>query len=414
MQMTDTVIRVENLGKCYALGKDYKPAATFLGRTGQSVAGTFDWLIQQIRGPVPEQILWALRDVSFEIKRGEAVGFIGRNGAGKSTLLKLLSRITEPTEGFAEIKGRVGSLLEVGTGMHPELTGRENIYMNATILGMTKIEVDSKFDEIVDFSGIEKFIDTPVKRYSSGMRVRLGFAIASQLEPEILIIDEVLAVGDAEFQKKCLGKMRDVTTHGRTVLFVSHNMDAVNRLCDRGIVLSDGQKSFEGTAQDAVSNYIAAGQELKVEYEIPAPKHETPAYVYRLELEDNEGNPANEIPVAEAWQARVFLEVKETLDSFVIALGLKSETDVTLSTTWTDPQTLEPGKYQAVFREDTVHLSPGRYRLVTGLSVARANVHFVENAGTIVIHEYSTGKSIPSLGCTFLNQMSTEIIKTGR
>ena len=239
--MSDTVIRVENFGKHYVLGKSLKPASTSLGRIKQSVGGTFDWLMQQVRGPNPEQILWALREVSFEMKEGEAVGIIGRNGAGKSTLLKLLSRITEPTEGFAEIKGRIGALLEVGTGMHTELTGRENIYMNATLLGMTRREVDRRFDEIVDFSGIERFIDTPVKRYSSGMRVRLGFAIAAHLEPEILIVDEVLAVGDSEFQKKSIGKMEEVGKKGRTVLFVSHNIPLIASLCHRGILLDGGR-----------------------------------------------------------------------------------------------------------------------------------------------------------------------------
>ncbi len=254
--MSDTVIRTENLGKRYILGKDYKPAPTFLGRAAQSVSGTFDWLTQQVMGPNPEQILWALKDVSFAVKQGETLGIIGRNGAGKSTLLKLLARITEPTEGFAEIRGRIGSLLEVGTGMHPELTGRENIYMNATILGMTKREVDGKFDEIVTFSGIEKFIDTPVKRYSSGMRVRLGFAIAAHLEPEILIVDEVLAVGDAEFQRKCLSKMQDVASHGRTVLFVSHNMDAIQNLCSRTILVNAGAIQAEGATETIVDQYI--------------------------------------------------------------------------------------------------------------------------------------------------------------
>ena len=202
-----------------------------------------------------EDVIWAVKDVSFEIEEGEVVGIIGRNGAGKSTLLKILSRITEPTGGRAVIRGRVSSLLEVGTGFHPDLTGRENVYMNGTILGMTKREIDRKFDEIVDFSGVERFLDTPIKRYSSGMQVRLAFAVAAHLEPEILIVDEVLAVGDAEFQKKCLGKMQDVARGGRTVLFVSHNMAAVGNLCSRGIVLSNGAVSFEGNAESAVENY---------------------------------------------------------------------------------------------------------------------------------------------------------------
>ncbi|MGB3754186.1 MAG: ABC transporter ATP-binding protein, partial [Parerythrobacter sp.] len=209
--------------------------------------------------PIPKDF-WALQDINFEIKRGEAVGIIGRNGAGKSTLLKILSRITEPTTGRYEIFGRVSSLLEVGTGFHPELTGRENVYLNGTILGMKRREVKAKFDEIVAFSGVEKFIDTPVKHYSSGMQVRLAFAVAAHLEPEILIIDEVLAVGDAEFQKKCLGKMEDVTGEGRTVLFVSHNMGAVRRLCGRGIVVDEGEIVFIGEASDAINNYLLSNK----------------------------------------------------------------------------------------------------------------------------------------------------------
>lgn len=207
-------------------------------------------------GPAEEaDVMWALRDVSFDVHEGEVVGIIGRNGAGKSTLLKVLSRITEPTHGRATIRGRVSSLLEVGTGFHPELTGRENIYMNGTILGMRKKEIDRKFDEIVEFSGVEKFLDTPTKRYSSGMQVRLAFAVAAHLEPEILIIDEVLAVGDAEFQKKCLGKMQDAASSGKTVLFVSHNMEAVSELCPRCVLLADGTLKHEGNTGTIIEQY---------------------------------------------------------------------------------------------------------------------------------------------------------------
>jgi len=258
MSFDDIAIRVENLGKRYVIGREAPPAATFGARVRQALASPFSWLTSQVRGPSDEEILWALRDVSFEVKRGEVLGVIGRNGAGKSTLLKVLSRITEPTTGHAEMHGRIGALLEVGTGMHPELTGRENIYLNGTIIGMRKAEIDSKFDEIVDFSGIGRFLDTPVKRYSSGMRVRLGFTIAAHLEPEILIVDEVLAVGDAEFQKKCLGKMKDVAGHGRTVLFVSHNMAAVTQLCDRAMFLKDGCKAMVGEVDDAIASYLSS------------------------------------------------------------------------------------------------------------------------------------------------------------
>jgi lipopolysaccharide transport system ATP-binding protein len=258
----DIAIRVENLGKRYIIGREAPPPETLGGRLRQLAGSPFSWLATQMRAPSEEEILWALKDVSFEVKRGEVLGVIGRNGAGKSTLLKILSRITEPTTGHAEIHGRVGSLLEVGTGMHPELTGRENIYLNGTILGMRKAEIDAKFDEIVDFSGIERFLDTPVKRYSSGMRVRLGFAIAAHLEPEILVIDEVLAVGDAEFQKKCLGKMKDVAGHGRTVLFVSHNMTAVKSLCGSCIRLDGGQIASAGETESIVTDHLEVGRSV--------------------------------------------------------------------------------------------------------------------------------------------------------
>ncbi len=230
--------------------------------------------VDGIRGqnPVDEthrkREVWALKDATFQIRRGEVVGVIGRNGAGKSTLLKILTRITKPTSGRAEIRGRVGSLLEVGTGFHPELSGRENIFFNGVILGMRRQEILQKFDEIVEFSGVEKFLDTPVKRYSSGMRVRLAFAVAAHLHPEILLIDEVLAVGDAEFQKRCLGKMQDVATSGRTVIFVSHNMGAIQSLCSRCITLKNGSIDFVGEPIEAVDRYLANSQEFESEIDL--------------------------------------------------------------------------------------------------------------------------------------------------
>ena len=216
--------------------------------------------VRRLRGPRREAAhVWALKDLDFEVRQGEAVGIIGRNGAGKSTLLKLLTRITRPTTGAFEIRGRVGSLLEVGAGFHPELTGRENVYLNGAILGMSRREIERKFESIVDFSGVEEFLDTPVKRYSSGMRVRLAFAVAAHLEPDVLIVDEVLAVGDNEFQKKCLGKMDEVTRGGRTVLFVSHNMPAVSRLCEKGLVLAHGEAAYWGGIESAVQHYLTSG-----------------------------------------------------------------------------------------------------------------------------------------------------------
>jgi lipopolysaccharide transport system ATP-binding protein len=256
--MSDTVIKVENLSKKYILGHQKQEGYTTLR---DSIANGSKNLIKIFKGksteaPTAEEF-WALNDVSFEIKQGDRVGIIGRNGAGKSTLLKILSRITEPTEGRIKIKGRVASLLEVGTGFHPELTGRENISLNGAILGMSKVEITRKFDEIVAFAEVERFLDTPVKRYSSGMYVRLAFSVAAHLEPEILIVDEVLAVGDAQFQKKCLGKMKDVGSSGRTILFVSHNMAAINSLCSTGILLDKGQVVCHGSVGQCTSEYEA-------------------------------------------------------------------------------------------------------------------------------------------------------------
>ncbi|WP_045220316.1 ABC transporter ATP-binding protein [Desulfonatronum thioautotrophicum] len=262
--MNDIAIKVQNLSKAYRIGTQAEKADTLVGSAMNLIKAplrNFRRLKSLNTFNTKEEsddILWALRDVSFEIKRGEVVGFIGRNGAGKSTLLKILSRITEPTTGEIEIRGRVSSLLEVGTGFHPELSGRENVYMNGTILGMKKAEIDGKFDEIVDFSGVERFLDTPVKRYSSGMKVRLAFAVAAHLEPEILIVDEVLAVGDAEFQKKCLGKMQDVASGGRTVLFVSHNMGAVQNLCVRAYALRNGLMVDEGVSREVIQRYLSS------------------------------------------------------------------------------------------------------------------------------------------------------------
>jgi lipopolysaccharide transport system ATP-binding protein len=260
--MSRIAIRVEGLSKRYQIGR-------WQGRTSPG------------RGNGDDRWIWALRDISFEVREGEVLGIVGRNGAGKTTLLKILSRITRPTTGFVELRGRVGSLLEVGTGFHPELTGRENIYMNGAILGMRKSEIDRKFDEIVAFAEVEKFIDTPVKRYSSGMAVRLAFAVAAHLEPEILLVDEVLAVGDARFQKKCLSKMEDVGQRGRTVLFVSHNMPTINRLCPRSLLI-DGVLLMDGPSPEIVSAYLNSGQHTAAAREWPDPAQAPGGEVARL------------------------------------------------------------------------------------------------------------------------------------
>jgi lipopolysaccharide transport system ATP-binding protein len=262
--MSDIAISVNGLSKLYQIGAKRHSYNTLRDRVTDTLASSWRRARHVLRGQstsaaVSDATIWALQDISFEVKRGEVVGLIGRNGAGKSTLLKVLSRITEPTEGYAEIHGRVGSLLEVGTGFHHELTGRENIYLNGSILGMKKGEIDRKFDEIVAFAEVERFIDTPVKHYSSGMYLRLAFAVAAHLEPEILLVDEVLAVGDARFQRKCLNKMQDVGQHGRTILFVSHNMPAITRLCERAILLDEGRVLEDGPAYQVVKTYLNAG-----------------------------------------------------------------------------------------------------------------------------------------------------------
>jgi lipopolysaccharide transport system ATP-binding protein len=266
--MSDIAIRVESLSKQYRIGARQEGYKTLRDQVAHGITSLFSRNGHQTRPNSKFEIrnsksdtIWALHDVSFEIKPGEVVGIIGRNGAGKSTLLKILSRITEPTEGYVEIHGRVGSLLEVGTGFHPELTGRENIYLSGAILGMKRLEISRKFDEIVAFAEVEKFIDTPIKHYSSGMYMRLAFAVAAHLEPEVLLVDEVLAVGDADFQRKCLGKMENVAHEGRVVLFVSHNMAAVQRLCTRGCLIESGKLAFVDDVDKVVSFYLKSVQE---------------------------------------------------------------------------------------------------------------------------------------------------------
>jgi lipopolysaccharide transport system ATP-binding protein len=296
--MSDIVIRAENIGKLYKLGEigtgtishdlnrwwarvrgKEDPFAKVGSVNDRTVKGENDWV-------------WALKDVNFEVKQGEVLGIIGRNGAGKSTLLKILSKVTSPSSGCIKVKGRIASLLEVGTGFHQELTGRENIFLNGAILGMTKAEIKSKFDEIVDFAGVERYIDTPVKRYSSGMYVRLAFAVAAFLEPEILIVDEVLAVGDAEFQKKCLGRMKDVSVNeGRTVLFVSHNMSAIQSLCNKGLYLSSGTVAAEGAVIPIMKMYLENLRSRDQGYERRLSN--TPCHIKQIQIKNSIGEVTN-------------------------------------------------------------------------------------------------------------------------
>src|SRR3990167_2756957 len=291
--MNNIAIRAEGLSKKFHIGRLQKKRNTLRDTLANAFVSPFRKAVKLLRGQATgaaelDEMIWALKDVSFEIKQGEVVGIIGSNGAGKSTLLKILSRITDPTTGFAEIHGRVASLLEVGTGFHSELTGRENTYLNGVILGMKRNEIDRKFDEIVAFADVEKFIDTPVKHYSSGMFLRLAFAVAAHLEPEILIVDEVLAVGDAAFQKKSLGKMSEVSKSGRTILFVSHNMNAIRQLCTSAIVLEEGRVVFSGSPSQSITYYTQEFQKNIFEREfIKNQTHNTSAAVLKVSIKTN-------------------------------------------------------------------------------------------------------------------------------
>jgi lipopolysaccharide transport system ATP-binding protein len=337
--MGDLALRVDGLGKKYRIGKREAAYRTFRDVLADALSAPFKRAAGLLRGNAAaaadlSETIWALRDVSFEVKKGEVVGIIGRNGAGKSTLSKILASITEPSEGEVQLYGRVGALLEVGTGFHPELTGRENIYLNGAILGMSRAEIKRKFDEIVAFAEIEKFIDTPVKHYSSGMGLRLGFAVAAHLEPEILIVDEVLAVGDAAFQKKCLGKMNEVAGEGRTVLFVSHNMAAVQGLCERGIVLERGRLAFDGAVEAALEHYLMQGS-LAAQGEVTLMPHSnrrsaaTPI-LQSIRLTDSAGNAKPIFQSGEPLTIELTLAPPQPLNMPSIGIGVDDPSGVRL------------------------------------------------------------------------------------
>ncbi len=324
-----TAIKVENLSKIYRIGVkdnihehlgnamfDFIKSPIKNYRKYRSLYRFDDVNFDHVENTNnTSDVIWALRDVSFQVHEGEVVGIIGANGAGKSTLLKILSRITEPTRGFAEIRGKISSLLEVGTGFHQELTGRENIFLNGTILGMTKKDVDAKFDAIVDFSGVEKYLDTPVKRYSSGMRVRLAFSVAAHLEPDILLIDEVLAVGDASFQSKCLGKMSEVSRQGRTVLFVSHNMAAVESLCDRSILLEEGKVMADSDTDRVIMKYLSCLQNNAGSNDLFSAPRETNLLpvIQKLEFFDHKGHALSAVPAKSPLNIHIHYKHSEPL-----------------------------------------------------------------------------------------------------
>jgi lipopolysaccharide transport system ATP-binding protein len=362
--MSDTAIRAQNLSKQYRIGGPQARYKTIRESLIQAVQAPFRRLASVARGQsstVSYETIWALKDVSFEVQHGEVVGIIGRNGAGKTTLLKVLSRITEPTEGLAEIHGRVGSLLEVGTGFHPELTGRENIYLNGAILGMKRAEIDRKFDEIVEFAEIEKFLDTPAKHYSSGMYVRLAFAVAAHLEPEILLVDEVLAVGDAAFQKKCLGKMGDVAKEGRTVLLVSHQMNSIRRLSERCIWLDVGRIQMVDSAVNVVSAYQASLREASYNDARRAEDSHAHARFLRWEILEPKTEQPNLLttlgPVTFKFVVRVNRPIRH--GGHGIALW-----DTEKKLIWGNAAyslKLDPGVHEFLYTLDTLPLRPGVY-----------------------------------------------------
>lgn len=379
-----TVITVENLGKKYTISHQQREEYSSLRDViTNGVASLGKKLIHPFRSslapcPLPHdpvsEDFWALKDVSFEVKQGDRIGIIGRNGAGKSTLLKILSRITEPTIGSIRIKGRVASLLEVGTGFHPELTGRENIFLNGAILGMHRAEIKKKFDEIVDFAEIEKFLDTPVKRYSSGMYVRLAFSVAAHLEPEILIVDEVLAVGDAQFQKKCLGKMEDVGREGRTVLFVSHNMGAISHLTKRCILVKSGQLQFYGETHAAVTQYIKSSCDKKCTWRPKMMSNEV-MQIVSVNMMDVNSQPQSEFDVLMGCTIEIEYEVRKPVHGAVTAINIHT-TDGThllsLEDSDQNPELLHtrsPGYYRTLVNIPGKWLNSGSYVVRVGCGI---------------------------------------------
>jgi lipopolysaccharide transport system ATP-binding protein len=387
----NSIIKVDNLGKQYRLGVDTAPYSTIR----EVVMDTLKAPLRSLRRNGSDPTIWALRDVSFEIQAGEIVGIIGRNGAGKSTLLKILSRITHPTIGRVQLFGRVASLLEVGTGFHPELTGRENIFLNGSILGMSKTEIESKFDEIIAFAEIEKFIDTPVKRYSSGMYVRLAFAVAAHLEPEILIVDEVLAVGDYAFQQKCLNKMQDVSTHGRTVLFVSHNIGAISRLCSRCMLLDQGRLIDSGPTANVVQAYMTSSLVQRPEYTQPrAP--EKPINLLRIALVSSTDEISSDVRYDENFRFEFEYEVNQPVSGTSVGIMVFT-VDGTCAFTSADFDkhtellaTRLPGLYKTSVVIPARWLNVGRYTVRVAVANAMSGAVY-DDVETLIFNVVDTG-----------------------
>jgi lipopolysaccharide transport system ATP-binding protein len=431
--VSDIAISVKGLGKLYHLGNKER-YRTLRDTLTRAVMAPVMWFKEAANGKLlmkashvrtagedsRSTIIWALRDVSFAVKRGEVVGIIGRNGAGKSTLLKILSRITEPTTGEARIHGRVGSLLEVGTGFHPELTGRENIYLNGAILGMKKSEIDSKFDAIVAFAEVEKFVDMPVKRYSSGMYVRLGFSVAAHLEPEILIVDEVLAVGDAAFQSKCLGKIGDVSNEGRTVLFVSHNMAAIQTLCPRVFLLENGILRYEGKNDDAIAFYLKSTilALTSVSSDLGSiSRTKGLAAIFTKALVN--GQPiggTHIIPPRGRLEFELTLSLARPMKNCTVGLHFDTEWGLrlyALNSRWTlRTVDLNAGIYVVNCSVAEIPLVPGRYYISLGFSSDKTQIDWVDRIGTIEIAAadvYGTGELPWSSQGYYLSESSWRI-----
>ena len=377
--MTDATIQVQDLGKRFRIGQ-YEHHKTLRDAIVRAAMAPFRRGRNAPSGP---QYIWALRHISFNVQKGEAVGIIGRNGAGKSTLLKVLSRITEPTEGHAVIRGRVGSLLEVGTGFHPELTGRENIYLNGAILGMTRAEIERKFDEIVAFSEIERFLDTPVKRYSSGMYVRLAFSVAAHLEPEILLVDEVLAVGDIGFQRKCLGKMEDVTEEGRTVLFVSHNMASIQALTERAICLEGGKIVASGETESTVEKYLAIIDSITPSGSEDLSRRKDVQFLKSIEVLQN-GKSVSVVKMGTPISFRLTLSASRTIKQPALYVAIDSEQGVRVVgfSTLYDIPNLPPltGEWTAYCDVGAIPLNHGTFYVKVGLIDGPEDVDEIERA----------------------------------
>jgi lipopolysaccharide transport system ATP-binding protein len=378
--MSSVAIRIDRLGKEFELGRTVERFPTLRDALVQGASGVARAAADLARGrtrPRPERF-WAVRDVSLEIEQGEVVGIVGRNGAGKSTLLKLLARVTEPTSGSAQLRGRIGSLLEVGTGFHPQLTGRENTYLNGAILGMRRSEIARNFDEIVAFAEVERFIDTPVKHYSSGMYLRLAFAVAAHLEPEILLVDEVLAVGDAAFQRKCLGKMSEVSQHGRTVLFVSHNMDAIQRLCPRTILLEGGRLAMYENTSAVVARYFAANGERPSSGErvdLSASSRRGSGEARFTSVSYRSGAPDGglvEPGGAVQFDLSIESDVARTVESVAVTMSTRGGAKLINADSRSQGQAvrLEAGGTSLRLRIDALHLNPGVYVVALWLSGA--------------------------------------------